>query len=1557
MDYHRLAMRLGLAALVATVSFGCAQERDPINKVQANALAKTFFVGPNLSDPSDDPEFYASTTVVDVPFGVQASVYTGATGSLARIKWEISEKVLNARLTYETVNGVDGKGNRTTNSGAVIASFDIDSHFDIKRDYNPQTGEELNVVVENSSDRPWYERGYMRVDWSTNKIVSSYSFDPLAALQLDGEELESLSYRVDDPKDPDAPVFEPDQGYFDVTNKIFIKPKKIGGSPSCFYYAAVVVGGSAPWASCDSAEVKLRHSFWRIAQPGEPGYRDYSPQEWDGARFNAHGAFTVDRLGYDRHYGIIDSQWHHLIQRYNIWEKSHLALTCNRTPGVDPHADANRDGTEDECESPTSAGSKCDDFVGLCTIPYSQRKTAPVAWHFNLNGADEIAFESSNHAAEEWDTALRVAVQAARRVECTRTQGASLTGTPWDGQDCKAAFPIVATDDAEVESVRSVNRCWATSGRDNAACVPDNKNSVAAMKPIITLCHSPVRAGDDPMCGAVGLVSRPGDLRYHQVNVVPTPQTTSPWGYGPSNADPLTGEVIQASINVWNTVTDQAAQSMVDQIRWINGEIPTDQITSGNYVQEWARAATSHVPGSSPLMTNAEIDQKILGSSATTPERLAHAADIRRTMNMRKVGQDLEAISTPPVDQPGLVQPVSTASTGQAQIDARLALAKGTPTEAALMSPQWLQMAGVDKDSAITDDVLNLASPLRGLDGKAIAQMEQKGHAELAAKGQCMMMAPEPNGLIGLANIFKTKFPYDANASAQAQSTRIQTMWNYLRGKLNYAVIAHEMGHTVGLRHNFASSWDKLNYRPQYWQLRTKSGTVTKDCGGPTADGSACVGPRYFDPLDKDEIDQMIWMWSQTSIMDYAGDMTQDTIGIGVYDYSAARAFYADIVDVRADGVKVPQAGKAATTQQETVGSEMFDMVDTAVYPLAGAFVGGGLHYSHWNELFNMLDPKRCRPADTTAPSYWDPIKNGIYDKVFDGHIVRDEVCDRMPVDYVDWREMVPDTSYAQLTNYNPLYIVTRRALDKDQRPRMPYAFSSDGSVEGGIPSTYQHDNGADIYEEMVFHDSLYEDRHIFDNFRRGRVSFSLYGAYQRAVSRYHGKIAGLAQQYSFTHDYVLRNYVAGPGSGSSFADAVAGLEGQGGPLRDFAIASSLAFDHFVRVLSRPQPGPHSFAGSDPVLRPDDGFAVGSNVRHDLDLFQGSSDVGADASYGARPIENGFVSAGGYWNINSAGSYYEKTHAIFNIVSQGSGSGNWSRAEGIDGRWLTSNFSNLYPDGVRRLIGSLVTDDSSLYAPRVAAKLSGVPDVKFNQQNIGYPNKLGWVSFVPQDGPAVCWPTNGNQVCTDGQGVPLVGGTRDPVLPGVPIDPELGFEIQKFVLFYSYVFLPATQRNDWLDLLRIYRLGSESDPAFTSAEMVSWKDPVTGFSYIAKRFGNEAIFGQSYDKGIGAKMIQWANKLSALAYQPANPQQPFDAATGRFLYAVDGNGRPIVLPDTRVKPSDPAHLVCDDNLYCVQLRNYRGLIDFSHDTAQRIWAPLPCLNGVYDVNYQGQCAQ
>ena len=54
------------------------------------------------------------------------------------------------------------------NTDTPVLVYKILSHFDIKREYNPGTGEETNVISENEKDRPWSQRQYMRVDWSQN---------------------------------------------------------------------------------------------------------------------------------------------------------------------------------------------------------------------------------------------------------------------------------------------------------------------------------------------------------------------------------------------------------------------------------------------------------------------------------------------------------------------------------------------------------------------------------------------------------------------------------------------------------------------------------------------------------------------------------------------------------------------------------------------------------------------------------------------------------------------------------------------------------------------------------------------------------------------------------------------------------------------------------------------------------------------------------------------------------------------------------------------------------------------------------------------------------------------------------------------------------------------------------------------------------------------------------------------------------------------------------------------------------------------------------------------
>src|SRR5690349_3179428 len=111
-----------LAVLGMSAGVGCSEEREPINRVQANALDKAFFVG-NIGDPKDDPEFYMHVTVVDVDFGAGGDgLFTNSDAQpTMRIRWEITEELLIARLTYERIDDSDGKGVRRTPAGQPVA--------------------------------------------------------------------------------------------------------------------------------------------------------------------------------------------------------------------------------------------------------------------------------------------------------------------------------------------------------------------------------------------------------------------------------------------------------------------------------------------------------------------------------------------------------------------------------------------------------------------------------------------------------------------------------------------------------------------------------------------------------------------------------------------------------------------------------------------------------------------------------------------------------------------------------------------------------------------------------------------------------------------------------------------------------------------------------------------------------------------------------------------------------------------------------------------------------------------------------------------------------------------------------------------------------------------------------------------------------------------------------------------------------------------------------------------------------------------------------------------
>ena len=1547
------AVAVGVLGLAASGAIGCAEEREPINRVQNDALAKSFFVGADLADDADNPEFYANGTLLDIGYGAaQSGLFTAFySNDLSIIRWQITEDYLIGRLAYERIEGTDGKGaGQEINDGQVLYVFKIKSHFDIRRAYNPSTGEELNVVEENTTDRLWYEREYMRVDWSSNEMTDAYDFDTGAVYGLFfGVEYEPLSYYINDPNHPHAPHFEPDDGYFDITTKAYAKPGMVDLShfgwgidaiPACFLDADFA-GGTAPAANCNPHEITIRHSFWKKPD------NDYEPQDWDGFRFQAFGPFVKERLGFARDYGMSDDLWHRFISRYNIWERSHYyadpenmegAVECftpQTTPvGAEPtrdeiyvdefgQAQPGANGTHDECEA-VGPGSKCDTFSQKCTLPYRDRKIRPIVWYYT-NSSDNRFFEGTNWAAQEWNVAMKSAVAAARNAECHRAL---------NGVDCDAEYPVVhgqMTHNRDlIEIQREIDHCLAQAGAWDDSCdyIADDMltargydpNSVdyIGMKHVLTLdrtvilCHSPVEAGDHPACAPgkprlpadvtaydcqlakkdggsasvraacdAAYAVRIGDVRHHLINVIESPETPSPWGFGPTYADPTTGEAISASINVWSAPTDLISRLVVDINRFIGGELSLDEVTDGEYVTDWVKAADlAGNGGALQGMTRAEKTRRLEGmlesaardlvtgevpiaenEAALIPQLTARLKEVRA-----KVRADAYGTS---VMQPKYAQ--------------RLAAGHGTATEAELTTPAMMQLAGGPDVQALGMGAAELASPLRGNVNPTIRrQLRHIKELALAERGACMLhsdhYAPAPTAVVGLAGILQQKFgAFNPGEDLATQLARAERMKQYLAQRMHYAVIIHEMGHTFGYRHNFVSSSSAFNYRPQYWQLRTRNGQIgsTLEPGGglqnvPTVpldqkctdlrsreEAANCVGPRYFDPVTVEEQENMIQMWAHSSVMDYAGDYTQDLLGLGAYDFAAAKMFYGDTATLFADddlkeGADPDLSSSLTSTIMDNFGGIVGYSYET---PYENQGLPIGIHYSElnaWYKLINNCVTYTPEQAEQLfKPSDWNDEEDGIWHPTLDGLIVSVDGqlsrCNQRRVTYRNWDDM-------RFPNVDGFYR-GGPAISSSGHTRVPYAFATDRWADLGNISVYRHDIGADTYELFNFLVTEQELMHIFYDYRRNRNGFSVRSASGRILSRYNEKMRdgakGMTLIFNNIKSFALENGFDVEDTWALYVNAF-GWD-------DNMLASALAFDHFTRQMQRPEAGPHSDPG-DGILRYDD-FAAPEIIIPD-----GVQGFWQDVGIGGKLVENRLAENKGEYDVQytvNAGSYYDKlyttmllTESVDNFVSD-------SLEDFVDPRYRAVSMADLFADGYRRWLGNNLTGDDFLKAPRVAAA-GGAPDTRPEDLYPAYP--MGWTNWWTTT-PELCFPAQGTTVCSGFN--PETGQALNPLVPAatIPVDPQIGWEQQKFLMAWTLVYLPENQKQVWLDMMNTWKLGEDPDPEFDNR--IELHVP-TGDIFVARTYGTEQICFETcktVQRGIAARMLEYANELLAQAYQ------------------------------------------------------------------------------------------
>lgn len=1467
---------------------GCAQERDPINRVQPNVLDKHFFLGADLSDSSDDPQFFWRSYVVDASAS-NSMIGIGSWQGIDRVVWEVTENMLLARKAYAVVDGQDARAsNKDPNvpegtdaygrtlvrsqQGTVVAAYSIQSHFDIRRSYNPQTGEELNIVEENSSDRPWYQRQYMHVDWSTNQVDNPMWEDMFSGKLFGNVNVTPLAYSVTDPRNEDAPVIDQAAGYMDITNKYYLEPATTGSPfsdltgqvPTCMVIG--IFSGTASY-ECDAQEAVVRHSYWRI----DPTQHDVEPFENTladldvignpgglGSSFQV-GIVTPGRQGFDPQYGYTDKLFHRFAHRHNVWAQAHTGVACTANDDVlDADGNDGANGTADQCEAVGTAhkGSQCDVFTKKCTIPYRDRSIKTIAYWVNKDAPPELQDTVSSDGnvmgaqrgtledlIDSWNQLMRVALASAREIECRRTGDGAR-------EDCHGQYfdtPYAANGLRDPSGMESVSfGAWLIESPKVLPGDPTYPQAPAGKAPyypdvphlkgtqVVTFCHNPVREYDrHDICGPTGTTARVGDIRKNFVFYWPY-DSRAPWG-GIANweADPLTGEIIGGAAQVMGRSATYAAAYNRDVLQVAMGDVKIEDLIDGVQANTYSKTIQN---GHGPFdvgLSAAEQQSRLDAIDWTHLKNATNLAELQGTPQQQALQQmKLQASS---------VADPTAFPTSQLEFEALAGKLRGSKWEAQLVDSSWLvNMLGASPQTPLDQAVLEQASPLRGLDPGRRYALRDVLEARLDARGICFFDHHAPAygsvAVPALAKYFMNKYPGDPVARGKA-------IYDEIWKETVKGIALHEIGHSLGMLHQFASSWDSMNYNPQYWQLRTNEGQAAAACTGPRdpQKPDTCMGARYDDPETADEqglADESrpdVMYFGNTSTMEYQYERFLENVGLGTFDLHTMKALYGNVIET-IDPKVIP-----AMNDQRKLGWRAFSqLIDRDVYD------GNYRHYTSMARLLKIFDPQRdCRPATDAekASGKW--------------RVVHGKVCAPAPRDQWAWRDF-PSTDYVYINGSkcdkkNPS--CNDLAAPYWHATKVPGADGGDRGKEfvrwaykwGVSHNAYYHTNdsdaGADAYEVTVNTVRRFDATYPWAYFRRQNKEYYYRSIASSTTDRYFERV----RAYHWTAATNLgRSNLQSSMSDDAFKPDV---------MAEAEMAKFLS-----RALTLPEPGNFiAYApGTSEYSPPDSTHAV-----FDINSNGTTGNFSVGIVTGRYALEAYSNVLGGSWDylhwVEHAGFSVEKNRLAEALVDSRPTLFTINRENALDGRNVNINFRNDMPQFVDRLVGGILASDWESIAQHASGSdNSKTPDL----------HALDLTAPTP---------------------------TRSDSNARIAF-PNIGYKVQVSTALSTALFAQASGDQTLVNKMRVWIDGQVGQVNIPDSQKIMMTDPSSGYTYVARKYGTEVIDGKTVETGIASRMLQHANALVASAYivQLDGNGKPILDAYGRPQLVLDGNGQPQV---------------------------------------------------------------
>ncbi|HJL16826.1 MAG TPA: hypothetical protein RMH99_14275 [Sandaracinaceae bacterium LLY-WYZ-13_1] len=1240
---RRLANTFALLGALAAMAAGCGDPQPPVNRVGVNVVEKSAFTG----------SWYMHQTIVDLDYSGAPTGYVGANAgdgtagflgvAIPRIRWVIDENFLYAYRDYETVGDPDDplrvRGEEDEDYlGQPVAAFPIESHFDIRREYNSVTGEERNVVVENTTDRHWYERQFMRVDWSQNLVAPAFtgpggpSQAEAAQFFVQDESSFPEEWRpqfhfmscdgADDTEcDADDRDWATDYDQGDLYSMSFTTQAFLAPSPDPMFgitcrFSDQVEQFYPSFPECTTTKITVRTSFLRVSDT-----REYAPVDWTLDRFNRAGYFAFDRTTYDRtseagdpSYGVTDFT-NRSANRHNIWQQWFQ-----------------RDGDGNIVR---------DDDGEPMLLPYDERDVREIVWYTSRELPAHLV-KPSWELVGQWNEVMMTTVRELRgeqlpqygEVDCQTDDPGGYCFCQTDPRDgtvlnptCPGRYdPFTAPSEANVSSGEPFD-CYVAAVDENGEVVgnaldnePDWNDAGLSDQDFepwfgtamvgsecvnvlrVNTCHQ----GNVDEWDQLDCQTR-GDIRYKLLSFVN--QAGTPFlGVAQMRGDPITGEIITGDANIGGPAMDSQRTRAMETYDLINGNITDAQYYTGEDVRAYLNAL-DHV-------------------QLPAPPRLDFSAALRAGVSVDpSVRSGISGVMGRAMERAELLQ----GAEGRAAIFSdRIHELAGTDLEARLVQgPDALALGGLDAvpegmaPDGLNERVRDAVSPFR--DGGLLSRYEDAREHELQLGLHNMIMPNEYTDDSVLSFV---------NEHRDWQRVRVEFELNR---RLYRDTQVHEMGHCLGLRHHFGGTADPNNYFDGYYTIDEQfplpdpNDFNTDGVPGLSPDEQIAFEDAYEEARELREL-AGIDQWMNSSVMDYTPEWYQRINGAGYHDYMAISFGYGDIVDIydnsaAADGTARPALPVTEITPVNTrrVGIKYYHGGETCDSDAECPYSTSG---SRSNQLLSTNMESGL--TQTCVPSGTEGVN----------------VCSNFDDDARALRDSL---------GANPRWVPVEYFYCEDYR-----------AILRTLPGCATFDAG-DSFRQIVRNQTeAYERSYLFNNFRRYRRTFSTLG-YGSRVVRYIEPLLGI-------YTNLIHRYWSDP----EFRETT-------GPFgfEDQFLATADILNFFARMMAQPSIGSYEYnAGWD---------------RYELVSLDEEPDAQVVVPFGQGRYLNSIYQTGltGIQRVERVGSFYDSIYAMLFMTSR-----YLSPYYGADIGFQT-NFYDIFPNEVQQIFTGMIAARPEDYMPRL----------------------------------------------------------------------------------------------------------------------------------------------------------------------------------------------------------------------------------------------------------------